>query len=105
MPIVRSEDEFWPEDALELLRAWTNGGFRISLTDPVKPQEVIPKPVDPPVVIRARKDILTLADTEMQTYRKKLEDVLVGLADSSTSSVAIKLPFRTPCQPQTTKRS
>lgn len=82
MPIVRSEDEFWPEDALELLRAWTNGGFRISLTDPVKPQEVIPKPVDPPVVIRARKDILTLADTEMQTYRKKLEDVLVGLADS-----------------------
>lgn len=76
MPIVRSEDEFWPEDALELLRTWANGGFRISASDPVEPQEVIPKPVDPPAVTRVRKDILSLTDTELRTYRTKLEDVL-----------------------------
>ena len=76
MPIVRSEDEFWPEYALELLRAWANGGFRISSSKSVKPQEVIPKPMDPPAVIRVRKDILSLTDTELQTYRAKLEDVL-----------------------------
>ena len=76
MPIVRSEDEFWPEDALEMLRAWANSGFRISSSDPVKPQNIIPKPVDPPIAIRVRKDILSLTDTELQTYRAKLEDVL-----------------------------
>ena len=76
MPIVRSEDEFWSEDALELLRAWAYGGFRTSSWDPVKPQEVIPKPVDPPALIRLRKDILSPTDVELQTYRAKLEDVL-----------------------------
>ena len=76
MPIVRSGDEFWPEDALELLRAWANGGFRSSSSDPVEPQEIIPKPVDPPAVTCVRKDILSLTDTELRTYRTKLEDVL-----------------------------
>ena len=76
MPIVRSEDEFWPEDALEMLRAWANGGFRKSSSDPVKPQNIIPKPVNRPAVIRVRKDILSLTNTELQTYRAKIEDVL-----------------------------
>ena len=84
MPIVRSEDEIWPEDALELLRAWANGGFRISSSDPAKPQVVIPKPVDPPAVIRVRKDILSLTDTELQMYRTKLEDILGCFALNST---------------------
>ena len=76
MPIVRSEDELWPEDALEMLRAWANSGFRITSSDPVKPQNIIPKPMDPPNAIRVRKDILSLTDTELQTYRAKLEEVL-----------------------------
>ena len=65
MPIVRSDDEFWPEDALEMLRAWANGGFRLNPSDPVISQNIIPKPVDPPTTIRVRKDILSLTNVEL----------------------------------------
>ena len=76
MPIVRSDDEFWPEDALEMLRAWANGGFRLTPSDPVIPQNIIPKPIDPPATIRVRKDILSLTNVDLQTYRASLDDIL-----------------------------
>ena len=76
MPIVRSDDEFWPEEALEMLRAWANSGFRLSLSDPVIPQNIIPKPVDPLVPMRVRKDILSLTNVDLQKYRASLDDIL-----------------------------
>ena len=78
MPIVDDEDEYWPEEALELLRIWINQGYRKASTDSALAQavEIIPQPTEPPVIIRVRKDIKNLTDTELQTYRSCLDDIL-----------------------------
>ena len=90
MPIVRSEDEFWPEGALEVLRSWANGGFRITSADPEDRQQIIPAPVDPPAPIRVRQDILSLSKTDLNTYRAKLDDVLsVGVLKSKWQELGL----------------
>ena len=94
MPIVRSDDEFWPEAALEMLRAWANSGFRLKASDPIVAQNIIPKPVDPPVIIRVRKDILNLTNDELQTYRAKLDDTLgVGILKSKWQELGLLRKF------------
>jgi hypothetical protein len=76
MPITDNPAEFWPEDALETLRNWANQGFRTNVTDPIIPNIIIPQPMDPAPTYRTRKDIRSLTDDEINTFRAKLDDVL-----------------------------
>ena len=76
MPITSDPTEYWPDTALETFRLWANQGFRTTSSDPVMQKQVIPTPVDPPVQMRVRKDIINLQPDELQTYREKLDDVL-----------------------------
>ena len=90
MPITSDPTELWPEEALETLRLWANQGFRRSSEDPVVSKEVIPPPVDPPTTLRVRKDILSLTDVELQTYRARLDDVLqVGKLESKWQELGL----------------
>ena len=76
MPITSDPSEYWPEWALETLRLWANQGFRSTSSDPIQESQVIPAPVDPPFTMRVRKDILSLTNAELQTYREKLDTIL-----------------------------
>jgi len=64
----------WPSEAVETFRAWANTGFRITSNDPITSNIVIPDPLPPPT-LRIRKDILSLTDLELQTYRSKIDDL------------------------------
>ena len=88
MPVTNDPSQYWPEEALEILRLWANQGFRQSSTDPFKSQIVIPPPVDPPM--RIRKDILSLTAEEICTYRERLDTVLqVGSLSSKWQELGL----------------
>lgn len=76
MPITEDPAEYWPADALETLRSWANQGFRSSVNDPIVPQVIIPQPTDPAPTYRTRKDIRSMTNDEINTFRAKLDDVL-----------------------------
>ena len=76
MPLTTNPAEYWPDEALELFRLWVNQGSRKTQTDAIDQQERIPapkKPIEQP--LRIRRDITTLTDEELNTYRMKLEDI------------------------------
>jgi hypothetical protein len=75
MPITQDASEYWPDWALETFRLWANQGYRTTASDPVNHTEVISS-TDPPFTMRVRKDILSLSDLELQTYREKLDTIL-----------------------------
>jgi tyrosinase len=76
MPLTTDEREYWPDEALETLRAWINQGFRKSESDPPVPHELLPVPVEPQIRPRIRKDIRSLTQTELDTYRMHLDEHL-----------------------------
>ncbi|KEF57336.1 uncharacterized protein A1O9_05253 [Exophiala aquamarina CBS 119918] len=75
MPITSDPTEYWPGDALELLRTWINQGCRKSESDnisaPLVPLERFRTPL-----FRTRKDIRELTLIELSQYRAKLRNVL-----------------------------
>jgi hypothetical protein len=75
MPITSDPAEYWPEDALELLRTWINHGCRKSESDPIS-APAIPLEAFKTPIFRTRKDIRDLTPTELSQYRSKLQDVL-----------------------------
>lgn len=75
MPVTHDVTEYWPESALELLRAWINQGCRKSILDPVTPLEPPLMPLRTPL-FRLRKDIRKLTADELSLYRTKLQDIL-----------------------------
>ncbi|KAF4441157.1 Hemocyanin beta-C chain unit D [Fusarium acutatum] len=78
MPVTRNPEHYWPEDALEVFRNWANSGFPLDADDQIAqvPKEVIPKPLDPPIHYRVRKDIMSMSREELVTYQTKLDDIL-----------------------------
>lgn len=76
MPVTSDPDDYWPEEALEVLRNWANAGYPLDSTSAPAPATVIPKPVDPPPTYRIRRDIMSLSKEELAVYQWKLESVL-----------------------------
>ena len=76
MPVTRDPGQYWPEDALETLRSWANGGFLKDKSDTPNPQMIIPSPVRPMPDYRVRKDIMDLSKEELAVYQSKLDEVL-----------------------------
>lgn len=76
MPITSDPTQYWPDDALETLRNWANQGFRTTDSDPIVPSNVIPAPVNPAPTYRTRKDIRSLTEAELNTFRAKLDNIL-----------------------------
>ncbi|KAF2225804.1 hypothetical protein BDZ85DRAFT_307780 [Elsinoe ampelina] len=76
MPVTDNPDEYWPEEALETLRSWANGGFPQVKTDAPTPQTVIPTPVQPIPAYRVRRDIMSLSADELAVYQSKLDAAL-----------------------------
>ena len=90
MPVTSDPKELWPEEALKTFRLWVNQGFRRKSTDPIIAKVIIPPPVDPPAVLRVRKDLLSLTEDELQTYRAKVDDILqVGSLGSKWQELGI----------------
>ncbi|KAF7539840.1 hypothetical protein G7Z17_g12337 [Cylindrodendrum hubeiense] len=76
MPITSDPHDYWPEEALETLRAWANGGFPLNSSSVISPKMIIPKPLDPLPSYRVRRDIMSLTPEELSVYQSRLEDVL-----------------------------
>ena len=90
MPITADPAEYWPEAALETFRLWANQGFRKSSNDPIVQKEIIPRPNDLTPTMRVRKDILSLSDVELRTYRAKIDDILqVGQLNSKWQEIGL----------------
>jgi len=82
MPITNDPTQYWPEDALEILRTWINQGCRKNDSDPISAPAVLLEPFKTPI-FRTRKDIRDLTSAELSQYRAKLRDVLgVGSLNS-----------------------
>lgn len=75
MPLTPNPQEYWPDEALEMLRTWINQGFRMTEADPINPHEILPKPRPHPENIRIRKDIRALTQAELDDYRMRLDDI------------------------------
>jgi hypothetical protein len=75
MPITSDPSQYWPETALELLRAWINQGCRQTSADPII---TVPNPTAPlkAPLFRTRKDVHDLTPEELLSYRTKLTEVL-----------------------------
>ncbi|KAI0096803.1 hypothetical protein GGR51DRAFT_578638 [Nemania sp. FL0031] len=76
MPVTRDPQDYWPESALEIFRCWANAGFPKDSFDAPVPKVTIPKPLDPPVTYRVRRDILSLTKNELAVYQSKIDDIL-----------------------------
>lgn len=78
MPITSDPRDYWPDHALETFRTWVNQGCRKSKGDEmnVRTAELQKRLPGQQTFFRTRKDIRTLSDQELQTYRAKIEDVL-----------------------------
>jgi hypothetical protein len=84
MPLTSDSTQFWPDQALELLRIWVNEGSRHNRNDPIESQEIIPSPQNRPVPLRIRKNILDLTEHELNEYRMKIETLDVANSDSNS---------------------
>ncbi|KAJ4180921.1 hypothetical protein NW755_011456 [Fusarium falciforme] len=76
MPITRDPQNYWPEEALEMFRAWVNAGFPRDSSDSPSPDILIPKPIDTPETFKIRRDIMSLSREELAVYQSKLDDIL-----------------------------
>lgn len=76
MPLTDDPTHYFPVEALEMIRSWANQGYRKNDQDEIILQEVIGKPEESKVKYRVRKDIRSLTQEELQTYREKLDTVL-----------------------------
>lgn len=84
MPLTTDPTEFWPEEALALLRAWVEQGTRRTADDPVTPPSVrLPAP-EPAPLLRVRRDILQLSADELDAYRERLEALGATSTDASS---------------------
>ncbi|KAF8544172.1 hypothetical protein BDD12DRAFT_924420 [Trichophaea hybrida] len=83
MPLTDDPSHYFPDEALEIFRAWVNQGCRKTLQDPIVEKIIIPTPSEPVLKLRIRKDLRNLTPTELQEYRAKIDDVLgAGLLNS-----------------------
>lgn len=80
MPLTTDETQFWPGQALAQLRAWINEGCRQTTADPIKHENRIPPPRQPPR-LRVRKNILDLTQAELDEYRMKIEAIGATVVD------------------------
>lgn len=76
MPLTGDPAQYWPDDALETLRRWINQGCRRTDDDPLRHSNILPEPVERPVRLRMRRDILSLSPDELNDYRARLDDGL-----------------------------
>ena len=76
MPLTSNPQEYWPDEALELLRAWINDGCPRTLQDTIVHREILPPPLERPLPRRIRKDICSLTQAELDDYRARLDDIL-----------------------------
>ncbi|HEV7883173.1 MAG TPA: tyrosinase family protein [Solirubrobacteraceae bacterium] len=75
MPLVTDPAQFWPAEALALLRRWIEQGCRRSAEDPIVHDGPI-LPVSPPSPpLRVRRNILDLGQDELGAYRERLEQL------------------------------
>lgn len=80
MPLTDDPDDYFPEWALETLRAWVNDGCPRDVVDiPTVSVNIIPPPNDPSPLLRIRKDLQSLTSQELTQYRDKLTSL--GIAD------------------------
>jgi hypothetical protein len=75
MPLTTDPQEYWPDEALERLRAWINDGMPRTLPDPRVHREILRRPVERPLPRRIRKDIRSLTQAELDDYRARLDDI------------------------------
>lgn len=84
MPLTTDPQQYWPDEALERLRAWINDGMPRTLQDPPVHREILPRPHERPLPRRIRKDIRSLTQAELDDYRACLDDILqLGNPDPS----------------------
>jgi tyrosinase len=74
MPLVDDPRQFWPPDALELLRTWIEEGLRRSAAEPISHGPPLP-PKPRPHPPRVRRNILDLSQDELDAYRERLEAI------------------------------
>lgn len=74
MPLVTDPEQFWPPDAIALLRAWIEEGCRRSAEDPIVRGPALP-PAGLTPLLRVRRNILDLSQEELDEYRQRLEDL------------------------------
>ncbi|MBD2411898.1 tyrosinase family protein [Nostoc calcicola FACHB-3891] len=85
MPLTRDTTQYWPYDALELLRVWINEGCRLDSNQPIHEEPIIPPPELKPIKLRVRKNILDLTEDELNEYRMKLETLDISKVDSNAT--------------------
>lgn len=87
MPMVTEAQsaQYWPDEALELLATWINDGWRRSASDPFDRAKRIPSDTgDHPVTphgLMVRKDITSLSQLELDTYRAAVDALGAGSTD------------------------
>ncbi len=85
MPLTKDTTQFWPYEALELLRIWINEGCRRNSTQPIEKNPIIPPPEVQPINLRIRKNILDLTQDELNDYRMKLDELDISKVDSKSA--------------------
>lgn len=92
MPATSDATQFFPPEALEVLRLWINQGSREQRSDPFDRAERIPPWNPPPAPYRERRDIRRLSLLELNRYRAKLDDIM-HVGDPSPDSPWQKLAY------------